>query len=111
MITPASCRGAAINVGDIELAQVERRIGSLPSIDLARPKSVTLGVRSGGVKRMLSGFRSRWTMPCSWACSMRVGNLAGDAKGVGERQRTRARSCAFDQLHHERLTARRPRAP
>ncbi len=33
-----------------------------------------------------------------------LGNLFGDAKGVGDRQRTRER-LAFDQLHHDRLTS------
>ena len=36
---------------------------------LARPKSVILGVPSA-VRRMLAGFRSRWTMPCRWAKSI-----------------------------------------
>ena len=43
-------------------------------------------------------------MPRSWAYSMRLGNLPGDAKGVGDWQRPGER-VAFDQLHHDGLMA------
>ena len=33
----------------------------------ASPKSATLTTPSR-VTRMFSGFTSRWTMPCAWAC-------------------------------------------
>ena len=48
-----------------------------PSIRLARPKSVILGLPSG-VSRTLAGFRSRWMIPRAWA----VGHRAGRARST-----------------------------
>ena len=46
-----------------------QRPASWPLMILARPKSVILGWPSS-VRRMLAGFRSRWTIPCACATPM-----------------------------------------
>jgi hypothetical protein len=62
MIIPARVDPSVI-VGESSIEAV--RSGSMA---FARPKSSTLTTPSG-VMAMLAGFRSRWTMPLSWAAS------------------------------------------
>ena len=54
---------------------------------------------------MLPGFRSRWTMPFSWAAIEGVGNLPRDAEGFVQSGAALARAIGergtLDELHHQ----------
>ena len=83
--------------------------GPDPSSAFARPKSSTFTVPSSRTL-MLAGFRSRWTMPCSCAASMRLGDLPGDGDSFVNRDRPLSDPlCQVrtgDELHDQRADRR-----
>ena len=75
-------------------------------IAFARPKSSTFTVPS--VRTLtLAGFKSRCTMPASWAASSAsaICFAIGSASsiGIGPRAMRCGQILAFDELHHERV--------
>jgi len=105
-MSPACVIAGLVIVGDIDNAALD---AASAVASFARPKSSTLTVPSGR-SVTLDGFRSRWTIPCSWAASSASAILPGDADGLVHRQRSAVETLRergpFDELEDERGAVR-----